>query len=261
MANQEELMKISEKVDKQMQEFNQALLSIKKSLKPGDSNPALVSLGLLEMAFNSFRDYVQGEFGSLGKRMANIEVNQDAAEAYSRRNCLLLFGLKEDAKNEEEVEKLVLQVFQSKLQLDIQMGDIDRAHRLGRVKDAGKPRPIIVKFVSYRARRLCFSNKSKLKGEQISIGESLTKKRLAILNKARDTYGVVNCWTSDGKILVKEEVDGVPRRHVFTTMEQLESVQRPSRQRTNEKDTKKPKEKTTTGQAQSSRSSSRIKTK
>ena len=63
-------------------------------------------------------------------------------------------------------------------------------------------RPIIVKFVSYKYRSLVFYNKSKLKNTGILITESLTKKRLALMNDAVVKVGRKNVFTSDGRIFV-----------------------------------------------------------
>ncbi|KAI5696241.1 hypothetical protein M8J75_010190 [Diaphorina citri] len=75
-----------------------------------------------------------------------------------------------------------------------------------------------------QTRREVFLTKKNLKGLPFRIGESLTRTRLGILNKARDVFGVQNCWTSDGKILVKDETSGDAVRHVITTMDRLEEV-------------------------------------
>ncbi|KAI5692896.1 hypothetical protein M8J76_015159 [Diaphorina citri] len=221
----EELLNIKNMVDRQMEEFSANLNVIKASLQPGDEKSTAVSLGLLEAAFKSFRSQVQGEFAEVGRRLADMEVKYDSLESYSRRNCLLVFGVPEaQAKDEHESERAVLEIFNTNLGLSILPDQIDRAHRLGRVKSAAKPRPIIVKFCSYRTRREVFLTKKNLKGLPFRIGESLTRTRLAILNKARDVFGVQNCWTSDGKILVKDETSGDAVRHVITTMDRLEEV-------------------------------------
>lgn len=86
------------------------------------------------------------------------------------------------------------------LQFDLQ--SIDRSHRVGRVNsEINRPRPIIVKFVSYRARSLVFDNKSKLKGSGILLREDLTRRRVALYRQTVNTYGVKNVWTSDGRVM------------------------------------------------------------
>lgn len=211
------------RVSKQMEDFTKALEVIKSSLQPGQQNPAINSLGLLEVAFNSFRTMVNVELGQLKDRTRTLELKNDALEAYSRRNCLLLFGVPEaKGTSEDECEKAAMEVFSSSLGVTIAAEQVERAHRLGKPRD--KPRPIIIKFYSYKIRRLVFLEKKKLKGTSFMIGESLTKARLAVLNKARDHFGVDKCWTSDGKVLAKHVAGDGEVRHVFTNMDQLDST-------------------------------------
>lgn len=40
-----------------------------------------------------------------------------------------------------------------------------------------------------------------LKGKKVSITESLTKQRVAILQKAREELGFTKVWSQDGRIL------------------------------------------------------------
>ena len=81
--------------------------------------------------------------------------------------------------------------------------DIDRFHKLGKPKSSrnAKPRPIIVKFVRYNTRNRIYRNKKKLKGTEISVKESLTAKRINMLEKAREEYTFNNVWSEDGKIM------------------------------------------------------------
>ena len=80
---------------------------------------------------------------------------------------------------------------------------IDRSHRLGRatggISGGGKPRPIILKFVSYQDRSAVFARKKQLKGTKIVITENLTKRRAELLAKARATASVKATWTADGR--------------------------------------------------------------
>ena len=54
-------------------------------------------------------------------------------------------------------------------------------------------------------RNKLFKNKRKLKGKKVSITESMTKVRMEKLKEAREIYDRNNVWTSDGKILIKDE--------------------------------------------------------
>ena len=47
----------------------------------------------------------------------------------------------------------------------------------------------------------------RLKGKTVSITESLTKRRVVELKKAREIYGFKNVWSQDGKIFFSDVND------------------------------------------------------
>ena len=77
--------------------------------------------------------------------MDNITVEMDRQEQYSRRNCLLIHGLPE-SKN-ENTDLLAMEAIETKMNIKITDNDIDRTHRIGKPKNNGKMRPVIIKFV------------------------------------------------------------------------------------------------------------------
>ena len=86
----------------------------------------------------------------------------DDLEQYSRRNCLLLHGVVET--NAECTDDIIIKTCAEELGIDVKLEDLDRSHRLGKVKrNYNKPRPIIVKFARYAVRKKAFSNKKKLR--------------------------------------------------------------------------------------------------
>ena len=149
--------------------------------------------------------------------ISNLLNKTDELEQYSRRNYLLVNLIKEvDPPNEnvseetsevstqENTDIAVLLLFNEKLGVNVYIRDIDRTHGIGRQKQKNKdtPRPIIVKFTNYNTRQRVFQARRKLKGTQITIVESLTSKRVTILSKARNKFGVRNVWSLDGHMLL-----------------------------------------------------------
>ena len=92
------------------------------------------------------------------------------------------------------------------MEIDIWEEDLDRTYRVGNPKvcKEGKSRPIIIKFARYDVYRALHKNKKKLKGKSFLITQSLTAKRVVLLKEAQGKYGVRNIWTTDGRILHKE---------------------------------------------------------
>jgi hypothetical protein len=99
---------------------------------------------------------------------------------------------------------------------NVELSDIDRSHRIGK-PNSTKPRPIIVKFTSYRTRSTVFKNRSKLKlngYRDIYVNEDLTKNRSNILFKARmlvKAKKLESAWSSDGTILIKVNEGSIKR--------------------------------------------------
>lgn len=132
------------------------------------------------------------------KALEALQNKVDDLEQYQRRQCLRVFGVAEE-DGEDTDQKAIL--IASQLGVDLTTADIDRSHRIGRKTD--KPRPIIVKFVSYRKRSEVFRNKKHLKGSGVTVREDLTKTRYRLLQDAIGKYGVKNVWTVDGTVIAK----------------------------------------------------------
>lgn len=145
----------------------------------------------------------------LEKRVEVLESSSDSLEQYSRRNSLRLYGVEE--KDHDNILETSLNLFQTQMNIDIQPIAIDRVHRIGKKTSNGQPRPVLVKFASYRQRELVFKAKSRLKhsqpeGRRVYINEDLTKHRAQLLFEARKLKRerqISDCWTFDGRIIIK----------------------------------------------------------
>ena len=143
------------------------------------------------------------------KRLVDhLRQSTDDLEQYSRRNCLQFFGVAELPN--ETTDDLICNIAKEKLKLDISTKDIDRSHRIGdpskpptRRKGKVWPRPIIVKFVSYRTRHAVISQRRALKGTGIVIQEDLTKTKQKLLNAVLKKDTVQTAWSSDGRVIAK----------------------------------------------------------
>ena len=135
----------------------------------------------------------------------------DEIEQYSRLNCLIFAGIKEDSDpSMEDTDEVVINICNTKLGLNITEDSIDRSQRLGRwhpytsqsqtESETPKPRAIIVKFMNYHDRSDVFRSKAKLKQTGIAIYENLTSRRLALFNAAKGIVGIKNVWSLDGKV-------------------------------------------------------------
>ena len=146
----------------------------------------------------------------LRKNLTTVEDRLEEIEQYSRRNCLVIHGVKETTG--ESTDNLIRNLAKEKLNVDIKPENIDRSHRIGmggKSDRKGRPlhRPIIAKFTGYSPRSLIYSARSKLKSTGIYIHENLTNDRQKLLKKVKVRYSQPDqkVWTQDGKIKVKTE--------------------------------------------------------
>ncbi|KAK3911110.1 Protein unc-13-like protein C [Frankliniella fusca] len=159
--------------------------------------------------------YVDERLAELQEENTLLRDKTDDLEQRNRLENLRIFGVTE--VDNEETDLLVLDVAKKLGLYSIERSDISRSHRVGKKHD-GKPRAIIVKFVSFATRQKMFLAKKKLKSSGISIREDLTSIRQDILNKARDSFE--NVWTQSGVIIIKEG----RRFHRVSTMKKLEEL-------------------------------------
>ncbi|KAI8493030.1 hypothetical protein Bbelb_290340 [Branchiostoma belcheri] len=151
------------------------------------------------------------KFTSLQDAYNNLQVKYNDLEQYSRRNCILVSGIPEPPV-EGGTDNVGMELATNKLKCDppITTQDIDRSHRLGKPRNDGKPRPIIVKFVSYRQKSVVMRAKANaravLTNENLYINDNLTKGNMHLLKDARELVKgkhLNQAWSYDGKIFVK----------------------------------------------------------
>ena len=160
---------------------------------------------------------------SLASKVVSLEKQLDQAEQYSRRSCLRISGLKEEVN--EDTDTLVISIA-STIGSEIQIADIDRSHRVGSPRQQrDRPRDVIVKFATYRARQNFFKRRTTLKDSGyrgVFVNEDLTRQRSSLLYEARKLLKsavVKGAWSADGTILVKDHSDRVHRINGLSDLE------------------------------------------
>lgn len=145
---------------------------------------------------------------NLEKKVSILEEQSDELEQYSRRNSLRVSGIPED--NDKDCYTHVLETLNHHLPSlpePIALSEIDRLHRCGKPRADGRPRNVLIKFTSYQNRQKIMMKRSALKGTNIFLNEDLTQKRNNLLYSARvqkRNGHLRECWSSDGRILVKD---------------------------------------------------------
>lgn len=202
---------LNKKFEETMNEFEKRL--DKANDKPGNSQGDLSSL---RGDFNAFKKKMTSEISALQENVAQLELRVDAIDAASRKNLLLLHGVKEDES--ENTRSLVTTVLTGLECPEDAIKGIVSTRRLGRAIPK-KNRPILIEFQYLNDRRSVWERKKGLKNSSLLLTESLTKTRQKLFSSARSTFSNNKCWTSDGTVMVLLP-DGTKR--AISTQKQLD---------------------------------------
>ena len=75
---------------------------------------------------------LESELKNSNTKVEDLEKKIERQKQYSRRNCIIIHGLKEE-KNESTNDKVV-ELFREELNEDVLLEDLDRTHRIGKKK-------------------------------------------------------------------------------------------------------------------------------
>ncbi|CAF4612104.1 unnamed protein product, partial [Didymodactylos carnosus] len=103
---------------------------------------------------------------------------------YDLRSNLLFFGI--DEMENENTNEMILHIAEC-LDIPVYEIDISRSHRVGKYNpQSSTPRPIIVRFTSYRSRELFYKNHQYLNETEyyyVTVCEDLTRENLNLLRR------------------------------------------------------------------------------
>ena len=207
MEKLEELERKLDKISKKQAEYestfnSQELDTAKKNISISETTSKSEQQNFLQQMSKDIQ-LLQKELESLKKWQEVQDLKLDELEQYSRSNCLILHGNPIDNKiSNSEVEKYIVNTINSRLELPSKIcaADIDICHPLPSKKTT---KPIIIKFVRRSIRNMIFANKKNFKvtkGPKLSMTESLTKRRLKIVEEARKYFDFENVWTQKGNV-------------------------------------------------------------
>ena len=160
---------------------------------------------------------LEEENENLKVRLQNHEIQIDKQEQYSRRTSVRIVN-KWPEKQDENTDRMVMEMASMVLNTELCPEEIQRSHRVGPPNKL--PRPIIVKFLSYKSKQKICRAAAYLpfageKAKGIFINEDLTKPRSRAYRAARNlkkSNVIQDCWTRDGLIYIR---DFTSKLHVF----------------------------------------------
>ena len=80
---------------------------------------------------------LKNEVKYLNEKVETMDRSLDHHEQYSRRNCLLIHGVKENEK--EDTDEVVTEFFEKEMKEKVSANDIDRSHGLGKNQSGSRP--------------------------------------------------------------------------------------------------------------------------
>ncbi|XP_020628561.1 uncharacterized protein LOC110065739 [Orbicella faveolata] len=92
----------------------------------------------------------------------------DDLEQYTRKHNLEIHGTPAEQTGENLAEQLLLHLEKRSGNVPIRDDDIDICHRLSTGRNRSKPRPTIVRFKSYRARKELYAARKSLKNQNLN---------------------------------------------------------------------------------------------
>lgn len=161
--------------------------------------PPHADLASLSSEFNDFKSFVCLTLSKLKTQLELLTLGLDKHETIMRGKVLLFHGIPE--KPNENLQDSVIKVLANQMKIsDIGPQHIKVCHRLG--STPGKIRPTLVRFYNMEQRHIVWENKTALKSTGITLSEFLTRTRHRVFTDARKHFGVKNCWTLEGRIVI-----------------------------------------------------------
>ena len=221
--SEEDIMRIAMKTKSLLTKEIEEVVQSKVALAV---QPYQIHLSRMQKELNS----VKSELATLKGSIEKVNIKNDDLEQYSRRSCLRISGIPEE-NQDEDVHSLVLELAHQ-IGSKIKPGDIDRAHRVGKMHDIQvndkspglnaseetipkgpfRGREIIVKFQSHGARLNLLQCRTNLKDSHLKmfINEDLTKSRKTLAYQCRQLKRdnkIKKTWVYGGNVYIKDQSD------------------------------------------------------
>lgn len=107
-------------------------------------------------------------------------------ERYKREKNIVISNIEED--DSEQVDDLLLKANDVFEKMSIHGVEVDDIYRIGKKKNNGKPRPILVKLLRSYQKKNIMREKKQLKGAKIYINDDLTFDERKVEKALRDKY-------------------------------------------------------------------------
>jgi len=192
--------KLTNSMEEMSATFTARMTQYEEDLKNASANETVhKTIASISRDYTDFKCLVWKTMNALKYQVDLLIVGLDRHEMASRRPVLLLHGLQEQ-RDEDPLSQAVSTMTDSMKMSKVSSEDIVACHRLG--VNTGKTRPLLIRFRNDNLRSEVWRNKTLLRGSGLILSEFLTRPRHDTFMAARKHFGVKDCWTSDGKIVI-----------------------------------------------------------
>ena len=168
---------------------------------------------------------LEDELKTVRREKDVLEEDLHELRQYTRRNALRIYNplWKEPppprpGQQGEDTDSLVLGLAHQ-LGVPLEPWEIGRSHRVGKPRNDGTPRPVIVKFISYNIRSRIYEGRKRMKDipamkNTVFINEDLTRENGKLAYEApklKNQNLLADTFTRDGRIYVKRYVNQRPK--------------------------------------------------
>ena len=142
-------------------------------------------------------DTIETQIESIKYELSEMADKADYLENQSRRNNIRISGVSEEASESwQATEDKVKAVLKTKLNIDPNKTEIERAHRTGKQSN-GKPRHIVVKLLRYKDKERIMRSSKALKGTGIFINEDFSNR---VMTRRKEQQAQMMQARQEGKI-------------------------------------------------------------
>lgn len=180
--------------------FHLKMSEFQKSLDIAAQSQDASSISEISKEFSMFKAFIVSALQSLQQQLNVLSMQLDKTEMRSRRKMLLVHGVPE-IKDEDVSDTLIKLFTEHVSNAGVTKESISKCHRMGGIQP-NKCRAILLKFKDSSVKDTIWYSKSKFKGTNITISEFLTKDRHDAFLLARRKFGITNCWTKEGDIII-----------------------------------------------------------
>lgn len=129
------------------------------------------------------------------KKIEKLESDIKNIKREIRKKNILIHGVPEEEKNYTELENIILNIFNVRMNLNFSNQDIDYARRIGKI-NPNKCRPILVSFIWYKKVIELLSHKKNLTNTKFAISEDFPPE---VLETRKNLLPLINQLRSENK--------------------------------------------------------------